>query len=136
MMMMIDHDQDEDSSLSICQALGYNAILYLPTLSSQTFMWQQVCADAKDVLETLEIDEEDLQLLTQGGSLSELQVSRPTHPDSASARSVKKLYAFSASTISVSCSRALAHFDLHCVRVLALAFVVPVFIVSALVVDS
>ena len=59
MMMMIDHH--DESWLLICQALGYDAILYLPTLT-QSYSWQQLCAKAKDVLETIDVDPNDLLL--------------------------------------------------------------------------
>ena len=62
MMMMIDHhDHHDESWLLICQALGYDAILYLPTLT-QSYSWQQLCAKAKDVLETIDVDPNDLLL--------------------------------------------------------------------------
>ena len=52
---MIIVDDELTMNELVCQALGYDAVLYLPSLS-QNHDWQQVCQQALRVLEDREMD--------------------------------------------------------------------------------
>ena len=54
-MMIIVDDEVEQGNELVCQALGYDAVLYLPSLS-QAHDWQQVCQQSLRVFEDIEMD--------------------------------------------------------------------------------